>query len=111
MDIQKNSLMQLAVDRGYANPVCYADNGVSGLSLRRPGFMQMMTDMETGQVQAVIVRDISRIGRNSVEVLQWIEDCHRAGVEIITLCNGVLQPPVTRFYQAFAALAKGGRLP
>ena len=108
IEMQQTALIRFANERGYADLICYADNGVSGLTFQRPAFMQMATDIEAGQVQAILVRDLSRIGRNNIEVLAWIEHCQQAGIEVISMNDDALHSPVARFYPAFAALVKGG---
>ena len=90
MEIQQKTLFQFAVGQGYIYPVCYADNGVSGMTLNRHAFAKMEKDIKTGKVKVVIVKDLSRIGRNIVEVGKWIEDCRNADIEIISMFDGVL---------------------
>ena len=51
----------------------YSDNGYSGTSFDRPAFQQMMLDVQTGQVQCIVVKDLSRFGRNFIETGYYIE--------------------------------------
>ena len=51
----------------------YSDNGYSGTSFDRPAFQQMMLDARSGQVQCIVVKDLSRFGRNFIETGYYIE--------------------------------------
>jgi len=113
IEMQQKTLIQFAFDKGYINPVCYADNGVSGMTLNRPAFAELAKDIKTGKVNVVIVKDLSRIGRNIHEVMQWIEDCRNAGIVVISMCEGVLTERDERYQPyhlmlAAYARAKGG---
>lgn len=45
----------------------YIDNGATGTNFHRPGFQQMLSDIEAGHVNCVIVKDLSRLGRNTID--------------------------------------------
>jgi len=115
IEMQQSSLIQFAVDKGYINPVCYTDNGVSGTTLNRPAFAELARDIKTGNVNTVIVKDFSRIGRNIFEVGKWIEDCRSAGIVIISMLDGVLTERDERYQPyhlmltAYARAKGGGR--
>lgn len=51
----------------------YIDNGATGTNFHRPGFQQMLSDIEAGHVNCVIVKDLSRLGRNSIDTGYYIE--------------------------------------
>ena len=51
----------------------YIDNGLTGTNFQRPGFQQMLSDIETGHIKCVIVKDLSRLGRNSIDTGYYIE--------------------------------------
>lgn len=51
----------------------YIDNGASGTNFHRPGFQQMLSDIEAGHVNCVIVKDLSRLGRNTIDTGYYIE--------------------------------------
>lgn len=55
----------------------YIDNGVSGRTFHRPAFQQMLSDIEAGHVNCVIVKDLSRLGRNSIDTGYYIEQYFR----------------------------------
>lgn len=62
---QKNIMLQYVKQNHFLNPVFFVDDGYSGTSFDRPGFRQMLDEIEAGHVSAVIVKDLSRFGRNS----------------------------------------------
>ena len=62
---QKSILLAYAKQNYFHNPVCFVDDGYSGTSFERPGFQQMLNEIEAGRVSTVIVKDLSRFGRNS----------------------------------------------
>ena len=51
----------------------YIDNGATGTNFHRPGFQQMLSDIEAGLVNCVIVKDLSRLGRNTIDTGYYIE--------------------------------------
>lgn len=55
----------------------YIDNGATGTNFHRPGFQQMLSDIEAGEVNCVIVKDLSRLGRNSIDTGYYIEQYFR----------------------------------
>lgn len=82
---QTNELTAYAQRHGHTDIKVYTDNGVSGLSLDRPAFNKLQEDIKTGLIGAVIVKSISRIGRNSLEVTQWVCDITETGVDFISI--------------------------
>lgn len=71
---QKKLLMKAAKDMGYTNIVVFVDDGVSGVTMNRPGFNDMMQQLEEGRAAALFVKDLSRLGRNYIEVGRLMED-------------------------------------
>ncbi len=55
----------------------YVDNGATGTNFHRPGFQQMLSDIEAGLIDCVIVKDLSRLGRNSIDTGYYIEQYFR----------------------------------
>ena len=51
----------------------YTDNGLSGLNYNRPGFQRMLEEIEAGRIDCVIVKDLSRLGRNFIDTGYYIE--------------------------------------
>ena len=71
---QKKLLTKAAKDIGYKNLVTFSDDGVSGVTMNRPGFNDMMAELEKGHAAAVFVKDMSRLGRNYIEVGRLMEE-------------------------------------
>ena len=66
-------LKKYAKERGITSYKIYKDDGYSGTSFNRPGFQEMLADIEAGLVSMVIVKDMSRFGRNYLEVGLYTE--------------------------------------
>ncbi len=71
---QKKLLTKAAKDMGYTNIVIFIDDGVSGVTMNRPGFNEMMRQLEEGRASALFVKDLSRLGRNYIEVGRLMEE-------------------------------------
>ena len=70
---QKQILERYARDHGITQFRYYVDDGYSGTNFNRPGFKEMLADIEAGHVTSVIVKDMSRFGRNYLEVGMYTE--------------------------------------
>lgn len=87
---QKQMLEEYAAKSGFTNIVHYTDDGYSGGSFDRPGWKRLMEDIEAGTVQTVIAKDMSRIGRNYLEVGYYTEVVFREkDVRFIAIANGI----------------------
>ena len=83
-------LTKYARDHGIANYKIYKDDGYSGTSFKRPGFQEMLADIEAGLVGMVVVKDMSRFGRNYLEVGLYTEiRFPEMGVRFIAVNDGV----------------------
>ena len=71
---QKKLLAKVAKEKGYTNLVHFLDDGISGVTMDRPGFVEMICQLEQGKVAAVFVKDLSRLGRNYIEVGRLTEE-------------------------------------
>lgn len=71
---QKKLLTKLAKEKGYTNLVHFLDDGISGVTMDRPGFVEMIRQLEEGRAAAVFVKDLSRLGRNYIEVGRLTEE-------------------------------------
>jgi DNA invertase Pin-like site-specific DNA recombinase len=65
---QKSTPLQHVRENQFLNPVFFVDDGYSGTNFDRPGFQQMLTEMDAGHVSVCISKDLSRLGRNSALV-------------------------------------------
>ena len=87
---QKEVLETYAVHHGYPRFRHFTDDGYTGRNFRRPGFQEMLEEIQKGHVSAVIVRDLSRLGRNYMETGHYMEEvfpqCH---VRFIALMNDI----------------------
>ena len=70
---QKKILLKYAKDNGFPNPLFFIDDGVSGVTFDRPGWNEMIGLAETGKVKTVIVKDMSRMGRDYLKVGYYTE--------------------------------------
>ena len=70
---QKKILRKYALEHGYANFRFYIDDGISGTTFNRPGFQEMIADIEAGIVKRVIIKDMSRFGRDYLQVGMYTE--------------------------------------
>ena len=71
---QKKLLTKVAKEKGYTNLVHFLDDGISGVTMDRPGFVEMIRQLEEGRAAAVFVKDLSRLGRNYIEVGRLTEE-------------------------------------
>ena len=71
---QKKLLIKVAKEKGYTNLVHFFDDGISGVTMDRPGFADMIQQLEQGKASAVFVKDLSRLGRNYIEVGRLTEE-------------------------------------
>lgn len=70
---QKQILKRYADDHGFFNTRYYVDDGISGTTFEREGFQQMISDIEKGEIKAVIVKDQSRLGREHLMTRYYME--------------------------------------
>lgn len=83
-------LTKYAKDHGITNWKIYKDDGYSGTSFNRPGFQEMLADIEAGLVSMVVVKDMSRFGRNYLEVGLYTEiRFPEMGVRFVAVNDGV----------------------
>ncbi|MBE5801681.1 MAG: DUF4368 domain-containing protein [Clostridiales bacterium] len=87
---QKSYLTSYAADHGFAHCQHYTDDGFSGGNFERPGWKQLITDIDAGLVGTVIAKDLSRIGRDYIQTGFYTEVYfRRKGVRFIAIGNGV----------------------
>ena len=87
---QKSYLAEYAARNGFANCQHYTDDGFSGGNFERPGWKQLIADIDAGKVDVVIAKDLSRVGRDYIETGFYTEVYFRQkGIRFIAIGNGV----------------------
>ena len=86
---QKRQLEDYARSQGFPNPVHFTDDGISGTCFDRPGFLAMMKEVEAGRVEYLLIKDMSRLGRDYLKVGQIMEILRQKGVRLIAINDGV----------------------
>lgn len=86
---QKRQLEDYARSQGFPNPVHFTDDGISGTCFDRPGFLAMMKEVDAGRVEYLLIKDMSRLGRDYLKVGQIMEILRQKGVRLIAINDGV----------------------
>lgn len=86
---QKTYLEEYAIRNGFTNFVHRTDDGWSGTRWDRPGFLQMMDDIGRGNVGQILIKDMSRLGRDHLRVGLFLEQLREQGVRLIAVAEGI----------------------
>ena len=87
---QKKLLQKVAREKGYTDTLFFVDDGITGTTMKRPGFQKMITAIEAGYISAVFVKDLSRLGRNYIEVGKLTEEFFpQYDVRLVAVSDGV----------------------
>ena len=86
---QKEYLEEYAARNGFTNVVHRTDDGWSGTRWDRPGFLQIMEDIERGNVGQILIKDMSRLGRDHLRVGLFLEQLRERGVRLIAVAEGI----------------------
>ena len=86
---QKKILEEYASKNNLTNIIHFTDDGISGTQFDRPGFMEMMNGVTTGNIGCIIVKDMSRLGRDYLKVGQCMEILRQKGVRLIAINDNV----------------------
>ena len=86
---QKEMLEQYATSRGIRNFRHFTDDGISGTRFDRPGFTEMMDEVNRGHISMVVAKDMSRYGRDHLKVGQLMELLRQKGVKLVAINDGV----------------------
>lgn len=87
---QKKILQKVAKEKGYTDTIFYVDDGITGTTMKRPGFQKMIQAIEAGYISAVFVKDLSRLGRNYIEVGKLTEEFFPLhDIRLIAVSDGV----------------------
>ena len=91
LEAQKRFFVEYAEKNRHSLIRLYADEGLSGTKVRRRReFQQMMADAERGLFQLVVVKDISRLARNTVDLLQSVRRLKALGIETVFLTANMI---------------------
>jgi len=86
---QKAYLEEYAIRNGFTNFVHRTDDGWSGTRWDRPGFVKMMDEVEGGGVGAILIKDMSRLGRDHLRVGLFLEQLRDMGVRLIAVAEAI----------------------
>ena len=86
---QKKILEEYASKNNLTNVIHFTDDGISGTQFDRPGFMEMMNGVNTGNIGCIIVKDMSTLGRDYLKVGQCMEILRQKGVRLIAINDNV----------------------
>ena len=87
---QKRYLEGYAADHGYGNIIHYTDDGWSGGNFDRPAWKQLIADIEAGKVAHLLVKDLSRVGRDYLQTGFYTEVVFkRYGIHFVAIGNGI----------------------
>lgn len=87
---QKKILQKAAREKGYTDTIFFVDDGITGTTMKRKEFQKMLTAIETGYISAVFVKDLSRLGRNYIEVGKLTEEFFpQHDVRLVAVADGV----------------------
>ena len=90
IDNQRTILRKYAEERGFEIHDEYIDDGVSGTTFQRPEVQRLLDDAKTGVINTIIVKDLSRFGRNYIEVGQYVDYVFPAfGIRFIAIQDNV----------------------
>lgn len=88
IELQKATLIRYAEEHGYNdNIIFYVDNGCSGINSDRLAFQKLNQDIADGKVKAVIVRSLSRIGRDTEMLLKWIRGLREKSISLLSVSD------------------------
>ena len=87
---QRKILQKAAKDKGYTDTIFFVDDGITGTTMKRPGFQKMLTAIEAGYISAVFVKDLSQLGRNYIEVGKLTEEFFPLyDIRLVAVSDGV----------------------
>ena len=87
---QKKILQKASKEKGYTDTIFFVDDGITGTTMKRPGFQKMIAAIEAGYISAVFVKDLSRLGRNYIEVGKLTEEFFPLhDVRLVAVSDGV----------------------
>jgi len=105
---QREILEKFAKNNGFTNICCFADDGVSGTTFQRDDWQRLVAEVEAGNVKILCVKDMSRLGRDHVQVGMYMELFRQKGVRFIAVENNIdsIQPETLEFAPFIAIMAE-----
>lgn len=87
---QRDTLLEFVTLQGWKFTKCYVDDGYSGGNFQRPAFLEMLNDAKNGNINLILTKDLSRIGRNFVDAGRYIDDIFPSiGCRFIALMDDI----------------------
>jgi len=86
---QRDLLSRYARENGYMNPRVFIDDGFSGTTFDRPGWQQLIQEVDEGNVKAILVKDMSRLGRDYLRVGLYMEQFADQDIRLVAVNDGV----------------------
>ena len=87
--MQEAVLQKFAEENHYNNISVYADNGFNGLNFNRPAFNRLNNDISAGIIETVIIKYVSRISRNCLDLFKWVDNIRNKGVALKSIVDDV----------------------
>ena len=87
--VRLRKTFEYAKEHGFTNLVHFTDDGISGTRFDRPGFLAMMKEVESGKVGTILIKDMSRMGRDYLKVGQYMELLRQKNVRLIAVNENV----------------------
>ncbi|HEV2165534.1 MAG TPA: recombinase family protein [Thermoplasmata archaeon] len=102
--IQVLHLTNYCRSHGFGEPEVFADNGVSGIRDNRPELDRLRQRMRSGDLSAIVVTKMDRLGRSTQMILRFWDECEAAGVRIVVTDQGIdTSTPAGRFQRTMLA--------
>lgn len=111
VQLQMRALEQYAKEQGFDNLRHYSDNGFGGTTAQCPAFQRMLRDMENGRLARIVIKDLSRLFRGSMEAIEFVENTlPQYGVALYTITETLIPVGLYGFpSKAQDILWRGGR--
>ena len=86
---QRDMLLRHATELGYKNTDFFIDDGFSGTNFERPDWQRLMQEVDEGNVTAIIIKDMSRLGRDYLRVGLYLEQFSEQNIRLIAISDAV----------------------
>ena len=92
METQTEMVMRFANAEGYTVSDCYSDNGENGNTLDRPEMKRLISDIYSGKIKTIIAKDTTRLARDLLSRMKFLNEMREYGVTVITVHEGEINP-------------------